>query len=56
MMEFCVCSHSKNYHASDVATDFCGGCYNSGGKKFYHDFQLDNLKYIEDLAKERNLI
>jgi hypothetical protein len=59
MIEYCVCGHIKKYHegGSTDALFPCWTCYD--GKdivKSLHVFKLDNLKYIEDLAKERNLV
>lgn len=63
-MEFCVCEHSfeehKNNEEDGYTTfphlQFCVGCGNAYDTKPSHTFKLDNLKLIEDLAKERNLI
>jgi hypothetical protein len=59
MIKYCVCGHSENFHASKlygfkanecrimIVSDEQCGCWK---------FKLDNLKLIEDLAKEKNLI
>lgn len=48
--EVCVCRHSIKRHMK--YHDFCYAC----SKDSRHAFKLDNLKLVEDLAKERNLI
>jgi hypothetical protein len=66
MIEYCVCGHLFKHHTFLA----CVGCHdehlsddNLGALEWYetrekafHDFKLDNLKLIEDLAKERNLV
>jgi hypothetical protein len=59
MNEPCMCGHNKNEHVSeaipgyntqvclDPITRLVCECYN---------FKLDNLKLIEDMAKEKGLI
>lgn len=59
MKEYCVCQHIRKEHITDTYGQFCVGCiaWNMGsGIKHLHEFKLDNLKLVEDLAKERNLI
>jgi hypothetical protein len=64
----CVCGCPKNYHTTDVdivfhtTFSYCALCFDTAHydhrnpKRGFHKFKLDNLKYIEDLAKERNLV
>lgn len=63
-MKYCVCGHLKNKHRTEAAgfsilpslgNHWCDGCFVSG-KESFHTFKLDNLQYIEDLARERKLI
>jgi len=60
-LQFCiVCNHSKKMHVhrkTDVSRldDICWDC-NAGYFDKYHAFKLDNLKLIEQLAKEKGLI
>lgn len=62
-MEKCICGHTKEQHQPNitdthVSTDFCIFCYpvTNNAQACWHDFKLDNLQYIEDMAKEKNLI
>jgi len=67
-MEYCVCGHKEKEHkvrwldpSGGTSIIGCLGCENawfiSGmNKQVLHLFKLDNLKLIEDLAKERKLI
>jgi len=60
MIEYCVCSHNINEH--------CGwegeptGCTRSiqivHGEQCCQcgEFKLDNLRYVEDLAKQKHLL
>jgi hypothetical protein len=55
----CTCSHEKEYHLySENGYYICYACYGKGAslKVRRHGFKLDNLKLIEDLAKERKLV
>lgn len=64
-MEHCVCGHEKASHYPGICR-LCMDRVNELGQlgevnvnslvKLFHTFKLDNLKLIEDLAKERNLI
>ena len=62
MIEYCICGHSYNSHLDSKY--LCGGCEVCASWTFndkmrvnwFHPFKLDNLKYVEDLAKERNLV
>lgn len=61
MEKYCICGHVKEGHSGIYALDItsCLSCYlaqDESKMSFYHDFQLDNLKYIEDLAKEKGLV
>jgi len=72
MTEYCVCGHRLRKHLGRPSPklDFhCKECYDNllkvapirGVRRgelmaCLHEFKLDNLKLIEDLAKERNLI
>ena len=61
-MEHCLCGHSYSIHTKKYgmwpeADVFCQECYIENGKELsWHNFKLDNLKYIEDLAKEKGLV
>lgn len=64
MIEPCIsCGHGKEYHIWEYSM-WCTECakpmyYPDGNMpnvKVHHSFKLDNLSYIEDLAKEKNLI
>lgn len=52
MIEYCVCGHPLITHTHELG--YCQKTYTyecTCGR-----FKLDNLKYVEDLAKKRNLI
>jgi hypothetical protein len=51
MKEYCVCGHTVIGHVDRYpeTTTACVWCE-------CMKFKLDNLSYVEDLAKERNLI
>lgn len=55
----CVCGHMRMVHPdNDAWKGYCIFCF---GEEFdiengQHYFRLDNLSYIERLAKERKLI
>jgi hypothetical protein len=55
----CICGHLKDKHKNPHSLNdtslirHCVECWPLG---FRHKFQLDNLSYIEDLAKERGLV
>jgi len=59
--EFClVCQHIKEAHShrvSDVPRldDICWDC-DAGCWDKYHTFKLNNLNYVEDVAREKGLI
>jgi hypothetical protein len=62
MEEYCVCGHSKLQHTGwENEPTGCGEVV-PGSIEEYNDmcfcseFKLDNLRYIEDEAKRRNLI
>ena len=56
--EICICGHEDSDHYLFAQTDeYCTICYRMyGEEKCWHVFKLDNLTYIEKLAKERNLV
>lgn len=59
MEEYCVCGHEIDEHAGWEGEPT--GCTSLSGKddRLICEcvvFKLDNLRYIEDLAKQRNLI
>jgi len=61
MVEYCTCGHTKECHAilhgphgiKNLA--LCLNCVNKN-EIASHSFKLDNLKLIEDLAKEKGLV
>jgi hypothetical protein len=58
MIKHCICSHDYKSH-SITSGGWCFACSFRLGdlsKSFCGEFKLDNLKLIEDLAKERKLI
>jgi hypothetical protein len=57
------CKHTDNEHSSSLAYPariVCWVCFGGstpwGESEPYHEFQMDNLDLIEQLAKKRNLI
>jgi hypothetical protein len=59
MKKYCICSHIKSHHdVNGPSGTFCRECYNVGVPypNSWHNFQLDNLKLVEDLAKTKGLI
>lgn len=69
MEEYCTCGHEKNMHTSETNKlswqdkEFCVSCcYEyldikySSHSNWEHSFKLDNLRLIEQIAKQRNLI
>lgn len=55
----CVCGHSKVFHIAYNAKDpLCAMCLEAHEKPdlVFHTFKLDNLRYVEDLAKQRKLV
>lgn len=55
MIEYCLCDHEKFSHHfynpfGDEGYEACAECQGEC------EFNLDNLRLIEDLAKEKNLI
>jgi hypothetical protein len=46
MPDLCKCGHPEHSHLWGE----CWGCHNR------HEFVIDNLQLIENLAKERNLV
>lgn len=59
MKEYCICGHSIREHKGwEYEPTGCQGDDSSvvGGICECSEFKLDNLRFVEDLAKERNLI
>ena len=68
-IEYCICGHEKTNHnnfdrkslngVTLVPRNHCSGCYIERYERDFNiceQFKLDNLKLIENLAKERNLV
>src|SRR5579864_2018361 len=53
---FCICGHELIHHY--LTGDGCNFCFfeSKPQDKWQHRFQLDNLFYIEELAKKRGLV
>jgi len=57
MDEICMCGHGRERHLKWPGSGKESWCALCGGtKKSYHNFKLDNIKLIEDLAKEKGFI
>jgi len=65
MRNICICGHERSEHTDrhlkgrqKFLSSICWGCLNPNPWCIlpYHYFKQDNLKLVEDLAKERNLI
>jgi hypothetical protein len=61
MKEYCICGHPfcehfYEFHGYPQIGKVCIGCQLANDVNTNHYFKLDNLKLIEDLAKERNLL
>jgi hypothetical protein len=57
----CICGHAANthehFHPIETGWMWCRGCVGISLKaKPIHKFKLDNLMYVELLAKEKGLI
>jgi hypothetical protein len=57
----CVCGHLREKHWGIPLVYFnapfiCVQCEVQHNLSFKHSFKLDNLSYVEELAKKRNLI
>jgi len=62
----CICGHSEEEHEAHKLSmmnlggvHWCRGCSienRFSPPNMFHDFKLDNLSYIEDLAKKKGLI
>lgn len=51
----CICKHRKSAHCNiNGFPDLCIDCYEIFGNA--HPFHLDNLSYIEELAKAKGLV
>jgi hypothetical protein len=59
-MEHCICGHSYNIHCILGKTNHPKACAARATNGNYSDgcmmFKLDNLRLIEDLAKEKGLV
>lgn len=67
-MEYCICGHRKDKHQliSTQQGEICQECVmlyddlvgitHLKNWDFLHTFKLDNLKLIEDLAKQKGLV
>jgi hypothetical protein len=63
MQNLCLCGHERwKHYNKHKSLGYCHACSWRGGgsytpgSKYKHEFQLDNLDYVERVAKERNLI
>lgn len=58
-MEYCICGHNENVHASKLYRLKANECrimmVSDEWCKCWR-YKLDNLRYIEDLAKEKGLV
>jgi hypothetical protein len=59
----CVCGHLKKQHTPNAlphyysSDSFCSECaYREIEDKAWHNFQLDNLSLVEEVARKRKLI
>jgi hypothetical protein len=60
----CICGHLKEGHEptdsprNPPGDSFCNGCCHERPLEnvSWHDFKLDNLRYIETLAQEKGLV
>jgi hypothetical protein len=62
IIESCICGHSKKDHEffSDIGQHDCLRCmtdpkFINNKVQYCHDFKLDNLKLVENLAEKRGL-
>lgn len=61
-MNYCICKHSYwSHHLSDPdKLSYCNDCVYSIGsfeKQTWHEFKLDNLRYLEECyARTQNLV
>ena len=51
-----MCGHYVNQHIRGVTDSWCCMCETGYGTNLYHEVKVDNLTYIEDLAKQKGLI
>jgi hypothetical protein len=63
MEEYCICKHPKEKHKTSAAyfKIYCVACAAEAPamREYWaamHDFKLDNLRWIEDLATQKGLI
>jgi hypothetical protein len=52
----CFCTHPLGAHY--LTGDGCNSCYyeNKSQEAWQHRFKMDNLSYIEKIARERGLV
>lgn len=59
-MDYCVCGHEEQVHQSGYPEaqllPICFNCIDYSEKDAFHEFKLDNLKYIEQEAKRQGII
>jgi hypothetical protein len=56
MIEYCVCGHLESDHGIySYGVDACWNCSIKTGRHS-HSFKLDNLRLVEDIAKQKGLI
>ena len=54
-LHICVCGHTKDKHVLHLETySVCEVCHEAGLLRagFIHDFKLDNLRSLEETARE----
>jgi hypothetical protein len=58
--EPCVCGHKQKEHTMFTGIhNQCAKCtsrWHFGARSPWHEFKLDNLRLIEDLAKHKGLV
>jgi hypothetical protein len=54
----CVCGHNKIEHRKghESGRCICLKCYYRGLPQQYHTFKLDNLAYVEQVARAKGLV
>jgi hypothetical protein len=52
----CICGHDGDDHEENEDSPLCVGCANDGKgwNAMWHEFRLDNLKYLEKLSESRD--